>query len=329
MMHAWTKGAGLEEYKETVDEWAQRLVIDPRWNSAAAKDDTDDMMKQLTEGIKGAASSHFSKVSVEGKYKRSEKTETLYEKKQQLRDEARRLKMQPFSMSVVLRGWQCMARLQRKDKELGKSRRADRRARTAGWAAEMHPARWRGDWCEIWRLARCIAGTGLGPKRRTYGDVAPMQATAAEMARYLEQEGPAGGCRLQVVMEVERADEIEDPVAKACEHKRIDKDDLEREIGSEQEDVELGQNGEGRLGRDMSGFTTRKESTCSPGMECSTRIMADGVVRSETFELQKTVWTMSTSCESSTATSIGDSTKNISAGGMEYVTSGVAGQEKS
>ena len=135
---------GLEEYKETVDEWAQRLVTDPRWNSAAAKDDTDDMMKQLTEGIKGATCSHFSKISVEGKYKRSEKTETLYEKKQQLRDEARRLKMQPFSMSVVLRGWQCMATLQRKDKELRKSRRADRRARTAGWAAEVHPARWRG-----------------------------------------------------------------------------------------------------------------------------------------------------------------------------------------
>ena len=238
-MHAWTKGVGLEEYKETVDEWAQRLVNDSRWNSAVAKDDTDDMMKQLTEGIKGAAGSHFPKVSAEGKYKRSEKTETLYEEKQQLRDEARRLKMQPFSVSVVLRGWQCMARLQRKDKELGKSRRADRRARTAGWAAEMHPARWRGDWCEIWRLARSIAGTGLGPKRRTYGDVAPMQATAAEMARYLEQEGPAGGCRLQVVMEAERADEIEDPVAKAFEHKKNDKDDLERETGSEQEDVEL------------------------------------------------------------------------------------------
>ena len=132
-----------------------------------------------------------------------------------------------------------MVRLQRRDKELGKSRRANRRARTAGWAAEMHPARRRGDWCEIWRLARCIAGTGLGPKRRTYGDVAPMQATAAEMARYLEQEGPAGGCRLQVVMEAERAEEIEDPVAKVREHKRIEGNNIERETRPEQEEVEL------------------------------------------------------------------------------------------
>ena len=34
-----------------------------------------------------------------------------------------------------------MVRRQRADTELGKSRRADRRVRTAGWAAEMHPAR--------------------------------------------------------------------------------------------------------------------------------------------------------------------------------------------
>ena len=40
----------MDEHKETVDEWAQRLVMDPRWNSAAAKNDTDKMMKQRTEG---------------------------------------------------------------------------------------------------------------------------------------------------------------------------------------------------------------------------------------------------------------------------------------
>ena len=69
MMHAWTKGVGLEEYKKTVDEWAQKMEIDPRWNTAAEKDDTDNMMKQLTEGIKEVADLHFSKVSIEGKYK--------------------------------------------------------------------------------------------------------------------------------------------------------------------------------------------------------------------------------------------------------------------
>ena len=228
----------MEEYKETVDEWARRLVLDSRWISAVANDDTDAMMRLLTEGIKEAGL-HFSRASVRGKYNRSERTEALYEKKQSLRREAQRMKTQTSSLLLVLRGWQCMVRLQRVDKELGKSRRADRRAMTAGWAAEMHPARWKGDWCEIWRLARRVAGTGLGPKRRTFGDVAALQTTAAEMARYLEQDGPPGGCRLEVVMETERSVEIEDPVAIARGHVRMDRDGSGRAVGSDQEAVEL------------------------------------------------------------------------------------------
>ena len=181
MMHSWTKGPGMEEYKETVDEWARSLVLDSRWSWAVANDDTDAMMRLLTEGIKEAACLHFSRVSVKGKYNRSERTEPFM-RRSNLHREAQRMKTQISSLSLVLRGWQCMVRLQRVDKELGKSRRADRPAMTAGWVAEMHPARWKGDWCEIWRLARRIAGTCLGPKRRTFGDVAALQTTAAGMS---------------------------------------------------------------------------------------------------------------------------------------------------
>ena len=60
-------------------------MLDSRWLSAVANDDTDAMMRQRTEGIKEVACPNFSRASVKGKYNRSERTEAFHEKKQSLR----------------------------------------------------------------------------------------------------------------------------------------------------------------------------------------------------------------------------------------------------
>ena len=59
----------------------------------------------------------------------------------------------------------------------------------------MEEARKRGEWREVWVLARKIAGTGLGPKRRTYGDIAGTRTTAEEMGREMGRMEDVGWSR--------------------------------------------------------------------------------------------------------------------------------------
>jgi hypothetical protein len=96
----------------------------------------------------------------------------------------------------MILGWRTVIAMWKADKKLAKSMREDRRRRSEEWAREMEEARRSGEWHEVWGLARKIAGTGLGPKRRTYGDIAGTRTTAEEVAEYLEGEGPDGGCRM-------------------------------------------------------------------------------------------------------------------------------------
>ena len=188
MMHSWTKGLGLEGYKETAEEWAQRLVLDPRWLSAVENDDTDAMMRQLSKGIEEVACVHFSKALVKGKYNRSERTEALYEKK-----------TISASNGTADEGADCFARV--RYSEAGNvwggysvlTKNLENHVVLIGVRGQQDGLRrciqrdGKGDWCEIWRLARRIAGTGLGTKRRTYADA------AAQRNRHSSRNGETRG----------------------------------------------------------------------------------------------------------------------------------------
>ena len=97
-------------------------------------------------------------------------------------------------LPLLLRQWQTVIQLQKLDKKLAKSRRADKRRQTQAWCQEIELFASRHEQTAVWRLSRKIAGTNVGPKLRRFDCVQCAWPTATEWAEHLSSPGPQGGC---------------------------------------------------------------------------------------------------------------------------------------
>eukprot|EP00971_Amphidinium_carterae_P061491 1217141-Amphidinium_carterae.1 len=95
---------------------------------------------------------------------------------------------------ALLACWRELASVQRLSRTVLRARKRHRRILNEDMASRVDQCVLHGDWKRAWQLARVVAGTGLGPKRRRYDVVARDVPTAEEWHAHLSLPGPLGGC---------------------------------------------------------------------------------------------------------------------------------------
>ena len=78
---------------------------------------------------------------------------------------------------------------------MAKLRRSDKRRHTVALCEDLKAAVSDNEFAQACFLARQLAGTGYGPKRRRYDTMLTDVPTVATWERYLSTPGPMGGCK--------------------------------------------------------------------------------------------------------------------------------------
>ncbi|CAE8636952.1 unnamed protein product [Polarella glacialis] len=131
-------------------------------------------------------------------YQRSAETKEKWAELQHFRATVRKWNFGDLPYSAFYH-WYVAVRLVRLKRAVAQSTKHDWRLYTERLLELLHTAEAEHDHRTMWQIARVLAKTHVGPKRRVYSLTSHTFPTLAEWQAHLAQEGPAGGCEATLI----------------------------------------------------------------------------------------------------------------------------------
>lgn len=186
MMQAWRdpelRGPFLADVAAAFRENA------PRWARHANDNTPDAAWQHLSEDVAAIAQQHFSvrDGAPEARRELSQRRRALLKRRWELRSSSEWTDNMQSALVAVTSA-------------LRKETRAEYKAKTAQRVEQLAMAREAGDFASVHRLARLIAGTGIGIRRRDHRLPPVHQPTQAEWRATLAAAGADGGMRCHFI----------------------------------------------------------------------------------------------------------------------------------
>jgi hypothetical protein len=181
-MHTWLKpNETWYKFTEGAKQWTDCEDGGGRAETFYQTGQIDKGWHEINNGIKKVAGEFFEKDTPKRKWEDSKESETL---RKELKTLKKKIKGEETEEEEGN-----MKEIEVTRKKLHKSKIRDKKNLRATWAEEMTDAQLRHDWKNVWVLARKIAGTNLGPKKRRYNVVVHEPATSDDWMIYFSGAG--------------------------------------------------------------------------------------------------------------------------------------------
>ena len=162
LMNAWVSGRGENAFVQVLEDWAGMQETQHILDTFVSHGEVDKAWQFKKHGVTVAAKKHFSgkqRQQRRGKFQASPDTAALARQKQVSRTQLTQTccgtlmhACRDTFLPLLLRQWQAVIQLQKLDKKLAKSRRADKRRQTQAWCQEMELCASRHEWAAVWRV---------------------------------------------------------------------------------------------------------------------------------------------------------------------------------